>query len=101
MEKVKILQEKALALRVLLQMHEKGNADATLLLRLLTPLFEDIARGNVIPPVYYQHGLALGKDNPLYEPGSWLFRAESDFVAALEDWTSQPWYQDGSKHTTE
>ena len=67
----------------------------------LPPLFDDIAQGEVIPPVYYQHGLALGKDNPFYEPSSPFFRAESDFVAALEDWTSQPWYQDGSKHTKE
>lgn len=50
MEKMKILQEKSMALRVLLQMHEKSNADAMLLLQLLTPSSGIFPRGESFAP---------------------------------------------------
>ena len=68
-----------------------------LLLKWLTPLFEDIELGKVVPPTPYTFLNALGKDNPFYEPDKPFSKAEADFISALEDWESQSWYQMFSK----
>jgi hypothetical protein len=67
------------------------------LLRWLTPLFNEIASGKVVPPRRYEYRLALGKDNPFYEPDSPFSELHAEFAAALEDWASQPWYQEALK----
>ena len=79
--------------RNLLVEHKKNNSDAMLLLKLLTPLFQEIEDGKITPPKYYEFGNALGKDNPFYEPDKPFHNAESNFIAALEDWESQNWYR--------
>ncbi|PRX32139.1 hypothetical protein B0G75_104158 [Paraburkholderia sp. BL18I3N2] len=93
MDKVQNLKDKARAFRTLLQTHDWKDTDAQLLLRWLTPLFEEIEAGLVQPPQHYQYRFALGKDNTFYEPGSPFAEAEAQFVSALEDWESQEWYQ--------
>ncbi|BDC44374.1 hypothetical protein PTKU15_76710 [Paraburkholderia terrae] len=98
-DKISNLQEMASIFRSLLEMHERKDADAALLLKWLTPLFDDIAKGKVVPPQHFEYGLALGKDSPFYEPDSLYSTPYSDFIATLEDWSSQPWYQDALKRT--
>jgi len=93
MNKVKNLQEKMRIFRSLLKEHEKDNVDAELLLKWLTPLFNDIEQGIVTPPQRFEHRNALGKEAPFYEPNSMFLEPYSDFVAALEDWPSQSWYK--------
>jgi hypothetical protein len=94
MDKVLLLKEKASVFHALLKAHQDTNADAMMLLLRLMPLFQEIATGKVMPPKYYEHGLALGKDNPFYEPNGLFSQPEAEFIAALEDWASQPWYQE-------
>ena len=97
MDKKENLKEKARSFRALLTAHDWKDTDAELLLRWLTPLFDDIEAGKVTPPQHYKFRLALGKDNPFYAPGSTFIEAETQFVAALEDWESQAWYQEAMK----
>ncbi|HKR42557.1 MAG TPA: hypothetical protein VJU59_23280, partial [Paraburkholderia sp.] len=97
MDNVQRLQNKTRVFRTLLTEHAPKNADAEALLRWLTPLFDDIKEGKVKPPHYYKFRLALGKDNPFYEPDSPFSDAEAEFIATLEDWESQAWYQEAKK----
>jgi hypothetical protein len=93
-EKIKLLQERAAAFRDLLKQHEATNVDAMLLLKWLTPLFQEIDAGKINPPKHYEFGNALGRDNSFYEPDKPFHHAEAEFVAVLEDWESQDWYKD-------
>ena len=70
MDKVKLLQERAVAFRDLLKQHEAK---------------------------YYECGNALGKEASFYESDKPFHAAEAAFVSALEDWESQPWYQQMAK----
>lgn len=93
MDKVQWLKVKAAEFRALLEAYQDTSVDAMLMLKWLTPLFDDISAGRVMPPVRYEFRNALGKDNPFYEPDSIFSGPHADFAAALEDWASQPWYQ--------
>lgn len=93
MDKIEILKERAANFRNLLMQHQSKNTDAMLLLKWLTPLFQEIEAGNIQPPQCYDFRNALGKDNSFYEPDKPFHSAEADFVAALEDWESQDWYK--------
>ena len=97
MDKVTLLKEKASTFRALLEAHQDSNTDAMLVLKWLTPLYDDIARGKAVPPTYYEFRLALGKENAFDEPSSPFSRPHSEFMTALEDWASQPWYQEALK----
>ena len=92
MDKVSLLKERAANFRKLLEQYEAKNTDAMLLLKWLTPLFQEIDVGNIHPPRRYEFNSSLGKDNPFYEPDKPFHSAEAAFVAALEDWESQEWY---------
>jgi hypothetical protein len=72
--------------------------DAKRLLTWLMPLFEGVERGEVVPPTRYRYRFALGKDSSFYNKRKAVVAAEADFVAALEDWPSQKWYQDLESH---
>lgn len=91
--KVKLLQARAAVFRDLLKQHEAVNTDAMQLLKWLTPLFQEIEAGKIIPPKYYEFGNALGKEAAFYGPGKPFHTVEAEFVSALEDWESQIWYQ--------
>ncbi|WP_345817719.1 hypothetical protein AAGS40_30450 (plasmid) [Paraburkholderia sp. PREW-6R] len=93
------LKDTARVFRALLGGRDWADTDVQLLLRWLTPLFDEIEAGNVQPPQRYRYRQALGKDNPFYAPGSPLAEAEAQFISALEDWESQEWYQATIKQT--
>lgn len=93
MDKVSLLKVRAASFRKLLEEYEAKNTDAMLLLKWLTPLFQEIEAGKIYPPRYYEFNNSLGKDNPFYEPDKPFHSAETAFVSALEDWESQEWYK--------
>lgn len=93
MDKIKLLQMRAVEFRNLLKQYEATDANAMLLLKWLTPLFQEIEAGNIEPPKYYEFGNALGKDDPFYAPDKPFHVAEAGFVSALEDWESQSWFK--------
>jgi hypothetical protein len=93
MDKIKLLQKRAVDFRNLLKKNEATNQEAMNLLKWLTPLFDDIDAGKIIPPVCYGFSNALGKDSSFYEPDKPFHHVESEFVAAHEDWESQDWYK--------
>ncbi len=93
MEKVKNLQDKAGALRRLLEKYSPSDSDADSLLKWLTPLFTAIDNGEVTPPHKYEFSMALGKEPMFYERHRDVRSVEADFVCALEDWESQDWYR--------
>jgi hypothetical protein len=97
MSKVEKFKDRARSFRALLVVHAPKDTDAESLLQWLTPLFEEIAAGKVQPPQRYEYRLALGKDNPFYEPTSPFSEAKAQFISALEDWESQAWYQGSIK----
>jgi hypothetical protein len=66
MDKSILLKERAAAFRVLLN-NMTDDADAAMLLRLLTPLFDDIGSGKITPPHPYAFKAALG-DALIYSP---------------------------------
>jgi hypothetical protein len=93
MDKVKNLQEKEQVFRKLLELYASEDSDAERLLGWLMPLFMQIEKGQVVPPQKYEHRMALGKEPEFYKRHKDVYSAESDFIAALEDWESQDWYQ--------
>ncbi|MCP5272080.1 MAG: hypothetical protein H6932_12715 [Burkholderiaceae bacterium] len=70
----------------------RDTLEAAALLGRLTPLFARIEPGEVLPPATGPYKAALHYEHPWHGAGTPLFRAESAFIAALEDWRSQPWY---------
>lgn len=96
MNKIDLLKAKTKAFKLLLQanIHDE---DVGLWLHTLNPLFDDIADGRVVPPRQFEFSLCLGKEHPFYEPGSVYLRAYSEFISALEDWASQPWFEELKK----
>lgn len=92
-DKVALVQKRAEEFRTLLDAHQSTDSDAALLLKWLTPLFDEVRSGRIVPPRRYEHGNALGKDHPFYGADKPFQQTEALFVAALEDWCSQPWYQ--------
>lgn len=94
MNKIMLLKEKAIAFRTLLELHQNSNADAMLMLKWLTPLFREIDLGKVVPPKHYEFRSALGRESSFDAPDSPFSHPHSEFQAALEDWASQPWYQE-------
>lgn len=92
MDKMSLLKERAGNFRKLLEQYEANSTDAGLLLKWLTPLFQEIEIGKIYPPRPYKFHNSLGKDSSFYEPDKPFHSAEAAFVAALEDWESQEWY---------
>jgi hypothetical protein len=92
MDKVKNLQEKTKVFRALLKKYQSTDSDAESLLRWLTSLFDQIENGNIIPPYRYEYRVSLGKDSTFYDRHKDVSSAEAEFMSALEDWISQPWY---------
>lgn len=93
MDKFEKLSMAASDFRKLLLEYKEKDPDASQMLNWLMPLFLEIEAGNVNPPRRYEFRMALGKDSPFYDPHGPFSRIEADFVCALEDWASQPWYK--------
>lgn len=88
MDKVKNLQEKARKLRTLLEKYAQVDDDAETVLGLMTPLFERIDTGEIVPPYTYEYRWYFGStDSPLIAYHD-LVVAAYEYSHALEDWPS-------------
>jgi hypothetical protein len=94
MDKVKNLQEKAQALRALLERYAKSDDDAEMVLNFMVPLFKAIEAGEIVPPYEHKYRWYFAStDSPLYRKYEDLSHASSEYACALEDWESQAWFK--------
>lgn len=94
MDKVRNLQEKAMVLRALLEKYAQIDGDAEMVLGFMTPLFEAIQAGRIVPPHEHEYRWYFANtESPLYEKYEELSQAASEYACALEDWESQEWYR--------
>jgi hypothetical protein len=84
MDTVKLLQEKARALRTLLTEYAKVDDNAEMVLGFMTELFDAIERGEVIPPVYAKFKWYFANtEGPLFKYGD-LLEAYAQYSHVLE-----------------
>lgn len=94
MDKVKNLQEKAKVLHALLEKYAQIDDDAKMVLGFMTPLFEQIRTGEIVPPHEHEYRWHFAStESPLYRKYEDLSHAASEYACALEDWKSQEWYR--------
>lgn len=94
MSKVELLQSAAREYRSALEEIAVQYIEAATALASLSDLFDKIERGEVRPPQRNLYQSPFHMDVHLFAgPGTVLSEAESNFIAALEDWYSQPWYK--------
>lgn len=55
-------------------------------------LFVDIKMSLITPPYLSRYKAHFHSEDPKYGSRTPLFSAESEFISALEDWRSKPWY---------
>lgn len=85
MKKVKNLQEKALALRELLERYAKVDDDVEMVLGFMMPLFEQIKKGEIIPPLKHQYRWYFANtESPLFKYDD-LCEAGAEYARVLED----------------
>lgn len=92
MDKVNLLRQATDDFRRLLESLAPSDRDIALMLAELRPLFTDIEAGAVVPPVAGRYRVRIHSEDPKYGLGTALFSAQADFISALEDWRSRPWY---------
>jgi hypothetical protein len=86
MTKIENLQAKSRNLHCLLMQYSVIDGDADMVLKFMTPLFEQIAKGEVIPPKEFIYRWYFGStDSPLaaFED---LINVAAEFSHVLEDW---------------
>lgn len=92
MDKVELLKRRAEEFEGLLSRYAEHDVDVSLVRQKIGPLLDLIRLGEVVPPYNYEYGRHLfNTEGPLFQYAD-LCAAEAKFVAALEDWYSQPWF---------
>lgn len=90
MDKIKLLQERAEIFRILLEKYASQDEDVGDFLKRITPLFERVMRGEIVPPYDYKLGAYFS--NPDFSSLArryWnheLSNAEARFANMLEGW---------------
>jgi hypothetical protein len=92
MEKTELLLEKTRLFKELLIETERQDSGLSPLLEKLTPLFDDIENGRVIPPCVGRFQAPFHSEDSRYGFRQPIYSAAAEFEAALEDWRSKPWY---------
>ena len=93
MDKVDLLKKRAVEFEAAFRRYANIDQDAEIFLRNIDSLFEEIEQNFLIPPVNFEFSYYyFGTDGPLYKYPD-LRSAAANFVAALEDWSSQPWFK--------
>ena len=93
MDKVSNLQEKTRVLRELLEHYAKRDDDVAFVLDRMTPLFDDIESGNVVPPRHDDFGrffFNVEEQEPWFIKYPELSHAEAEYAQVLQDWGSPP-----------
>lgn len=93
MSKSSLLIEKMVAYRSVLKLMQEAHPELASVLAQLKDLFAAIELGQLEPPCEGCYRSPFHPDVHTYNaPGTPLSVAESDFICALEDWPSKPWY---------
>lgn len=90
--KIKLLQEAALQFEQALAAQEAADPEAAAVLRALRPLFGEIAQGSVVPPADGRFQRQFHSEHPRHGAGTPVFAAQAEFLGAIEDWRSKPWF---------
>lgn len=89
-----LLVEKMNGYRNILKSMQEAHPELVSVLAQFRELFAAIENGDVKPPCEGCYRSPFHPDLYVYcAPGTPLSVAESDFICALEDWPSKPWYQ--------
>lgn len=96
MNKMKNLQNKTLILRNLLNDYAKVDNDAEMVMGFMTPFFEDIFNGKILPPCEHKYRWYFANtESPLFKYDD-LCEAAAEYARALENWDNQlpfsPWH---------
>lgn len=84
MKKVNNLKKKAAILRSILERYAQEDRDAAMVLRFMTSLFEEIDRGEVVPPMENKYAWHFFNTNsPLVEYVD-LVEAAAEYASALK-----------------
>ncbi len=103
-DKIKRLQEKAMFLRLLMENYAKKedwkNRDVGDLLQQMNPLFEQIERGSVIPPMRFEYRwYFFSTESPLFAKYPSLVLAAANVSGVLED-VVQPFSEEDDRDQT-
>ena len=94
MNKIDYLKEKSAAYQAMLESMRGQHPEIGGVLSQLNDFFVEIEAGNVTPPCEGCYTSPFHPDiNLYYGPGTALSVVESEFICALEDWKSKPWFQ--------
>ena len=94
MNKIDYLKEKSAKYRAMLESMQGQHPEIGGVLLQLNEFFVAIEAGNVSPPCEGCYISPFHPDiNLYYGPGTALSVVESEFICALEDWTSKSWFQ--------
>lgn len=70
----------------------KNDADLLEVIDKNSALFAEIKMGLITPPYLRPYKCHFHSEDPKYGGHTPLFSAESEFISALKDWRSKPWY---------
>jgi hypothetical protein len=88
------LRQRTLAYMRVLEEIGKSEYAVHLVRENFQPLFAAILAGEVRAPAEGVYESPFFLDiAPYYAPGTPLLSAQAEFISALEDWPSKPWYQ--------
>lgn len=90
--KTLLLVERSCVFRKLLTSKLNRDPSLVVLIERLTPLFEAIENGEIVPPLTNQCDGLFHIDDVNYGLGTDIFEAYANFQSALEDWASKGWF---------
>lgn len=81
------LHDKASRLRALLEHYAKTDDDVEMVLSFMTPLFDEIKAGRIVPPRRDEYRwYFFNTESPLYLKYDDLSQAEAEYAEILEGW---------------
>ena len=92
MNKQDLLYQATLKFESLLIATAKTDPDLMEVIDQNCALFNDIKLGLITPPYLGTYKGHFHSEDPKYGGHTPLFSAEAEFISALKDWRSKPWY---------
>ena len=91
-EKVTLLQQAASHYEQLLALQAPTDQEVAAVLRGLAPLFANIAQGRIAPPAEGLYESQFHVEHPRHGLDTPVYNAQAEFLSALLDWPSKPWF---------
>jgi len=91
-EKVLLLQHAASMFQKRLALEAPNDPEVAAVLRGLHPLLAKIAQGLIFPPAEELYERQFHIEHPRHGLGTPLFEEQANFLSALLDWRSKPWF---------